>query len=92
MREYMHKQNLPDAATVLSSGVVPLGRVRHQIDFSGTTGSVNIDIDWGNGFRRVETVDLSNSTRLPFCIEGAARDVRITPTIACTLAYYFDYV
>lgn len=92
MRNYMHLQALTAVATELAANVVPQGRVRHQLDFSGTTGSVAIEVDFGTGYRTIETVDLTLVERLPFCFECAAENIRVTPTVSCNMAYYFDRV
>lgn len=92
MRNYMHLQALTAEATELDANVVPQGRVRHQLDFSGTTGSVAIAVDFGTGYRTINTVDLTLIDRLPFCFECAAEKIRVTPTVSCDLAYYFDRV
>lgn len=92
MRNYMHLQALTAVATELAASVVPKGRGRHQLDFSGTTGSVDIDIDCGTGHRTVQTIDLTETTRMPFCFECAVEKIKITPTVVCNMAYYFDRV
>ena len=92
MRNYMHLQALTAVATELDANVVPQGRGRHQLDFSGSTGSVAIAVDFGTGYRTINTVDLTLMDRLPFCFECAAEKIRVTPTVSCDLAYYFDRV
>ena len=92
MRNYMHLQALTAVATELATSVVPQGRGRHQLDFSGTTGSVAIDVDFGTGYRTIETIDLSDTARLPFCFECAVEKIKVTPTVVCNMAYYFDRV
>ena len=92
MRNYMHLQALTAVATELATSVVPQGRGRHQLDFSGTTGSVEIAVDFGTGYRAIETVDLTDATRLPFCFECAVEKIKVTPTVVCNMAYYFDRV
>lgn len=54
---------------------------RYQFDFTGTTGSVNIEINAGSGYRIYETVDLTALTRLPYSIEIEAKSVKVTPTV-----------
>ena len=90
MRNYMHLQALTAVATELATAVVPQGRVRHQLDFSGTTGSVEIAVDCGTGYRAIQTIDLTDVARLPFCFECAVEKIRVTPTVACNMAYFFD--
>ena len=92
MRNYMHLQALTAVATELAAGVVPQGRVRHQLDFSGTTGSVDIAVDCGTGYRTIQTIYLTDTTRLPFCFECAIEKLKVTPTVVCNMAYYFDQV
>lgn len=92
MRNYMHLQALTAVATELNASVVPHGRVRHQLDFSGTTGAVAIAVDFGVGYRTITTIDLTLADRLPYCFECAAKKIRVTPTVPCDLAYYFDRV
>jgi len=60
-------------------GLAPFNN-RYQFDFTGTTGSVNIEIDAGGGYRIYETVDLTVTTRLPYSIEIEAKSVQVTPT------------
>ena len=90
MRNYMYLQALTAVATELAAAVVPQGRGRHQLDFSGTTGSVAIAIDCGTGYRTIQTIDLTALDRLPFCFECAVEKIRVTPTVVCNMAYFFD--
>ena len=92
MRNYMHLQALTAVATELAANVVPQGRGRHQLDFSGTAGSVEIAVDFGTGYRVIETIDLTDTARLPFCFECAVEKIKVTPTVVCNMAYYFDRV
>ena len=90
MLNYVHRQMLPVGTTVLDEHVVPKGRLRHQLDFSGTVGTAAIDIDFGTGYRTIHTQDLTNIARLPYCFECAVQKIRITVSDACELAYFCD--
>lgn len=91
MRDYMYIAVIA-AATVLEPPLVPKGRCRHQLDFSGTTGSVVVEIDFGSGYRTITTVDCTDTARLPFCFECAVTKIRVTPSVSRTLAYYVNQV
>ena len=91
MKNYTYKAVI-SSATVLESPLVPYGRHRHQLDFSGTSGTVQIEIDFGTGRRLIETVDLSDTSRLPFCIEADLEDFCLTPSVSTTLAYFVNEV
>jgi hypothetical protein len=73
------------------SGVTPInttaGVFRHQFDFAGTTGTVAIALEAGTGPRLIETVDLSNVSRVPFVIEGEDLSFVLTPSTATLTAY-----
>lgn len=63
------------------------GCARHQLDFSGTTGTVSVELDAGTGFRAIHTVELSEMDRLPLCLELEAIAFRITPSVQTTMCY-----
>ena len=63
------------------------GCARHQLDFSGTTGTVSVELDAGTGFRAIHTVELSKMDRLPLCLELEAVALRITPSVQTTMCY-----
>lgn len=91
MKSYIHLVTI-SAATVLESPIVPKGRQRHQLDFSGTTGTVTIEVDFGTGYRTVEVVDLTVLDRVPYCLEAAVLKFRITPSAQCNMAYQVSAV
>ena len=65
MKNYTHKATIA-AAPVLEHPLVPKGRHRHQLDFGGTTGTVQVEVDFGTGYRVITTVDLTIVSRVPF--------------------------
>ena len=89
MKNYTHKATI-DAVTVLEHPLVPRGRHRHQLDFGGTTGTVQIEIDFGTGYRVITTKDLTVVDRLPFCIEADVEKFRLTPSEAINIAYFVN--
>lgn len=91
MKNYTHKATI-NAATVLEHPLVPRGRHRHQLDFGGTTGTVQIEIDFGTGYRVIVVVDLTKIDRVPFCVEADVEKFRLTPSASCTMAYFVNAV
>lgn len=91
MKDYMYKATI-SAATVLEEPLVATGRQRHQIDCSGTTGTLQIEIDFGTGYRTVTTLDLTDLARVPFCIEASIEKIRLTPSAEVLIAYFVDEV
>jgi hypothetical protein len=77
-------------ADVISAQVVLSamgGLARHQLDFSGTSGTVTIGLNAGAGNRIVETIDLSNTARLPYSVECEAVEFTIVPSVSTTVSY-----
>ena len=91
MRSYLYTATIA-AATVLESPLVPKGRVRHQLDFSGTTGTITIEADFGTGYRTIEVIDLTVLDRVPYCLEAAVLKFRITPSASRNMAYQVSVV
>lgn len=81
-----------DIAYDLAAGWLVYGRARHQVDVSGSAGSVDVSVDFGTGFRTVHTIDLSDTARLPFAFEAAIKGLRLTSTVAETFAYHAEGV
>lgn len=91
MQRYMHIEEI-DRQIMLEPPTIRLGRNRHQFDFSGTSGTVKLEIDFGTGFRVISDIDLTKTDRVPFVIEAAVRAFRITPDVVSTMAYYANEV
>jgi hypothetical protein len=81
------------AATVLdTSGPIMNGKGRYQIELdNGThTGTATIEVDFGAGYRTLETVDLTDTIRIPWVIEAEVLKMRITPSASMTLAVAWE--
>lgn len=61
--------------------IVPTpGLCRHQLDFgTATTGAYTINVDFGTGARGVETVDMTDSERLPYTVEAVVKAIQAVP-------------
>ena len=91
MKNYTHKATIA-AATVIEHPLVPKGRHRHQLDFGGTTGTVQVEVDFGTGYRVITTVDLTIVSRVPFCVEADVEKFRLTPSASRDMAYFVNEV
>ena len=91
MKNYTHKATIA-VATVLEHPLVPKGRHRHQLDFGGTTGTVDVEVDFGTGYRLITTVDLTEIDRVPFCVEADVEKFRLTPSASRDMAYFVNEV
>ena len=79
--QYKKPLTLPATTPVVVNG--SSANVRWQFDFTGSTGSVNIEADAGAGFRIYDTILLTDLNRLPYVLEGEFKQFRITATVAC---------
>ena len=91
MRNYIYIATIA-VATVIEAPLVPKGRVRHQLDFSGNTGSVTVEADFGTGYRTIETIDCTDTARVPYCLEAAVLKFRLTPSASKTMSYHCSEV
>lgn len=70
---------------ITTSGVSEIfpgsGLRRHQIDFGvAVDGSIAVGVDFFTGeYRVIEAIDLTDTARLPFVIEGCVRAFQFTP-------------
>lgn len=72
---------------LVTNGVVPKSRASHQFDFSGATGSVQIELDAYTGYRLLTTIDLTKTDREPYVVLCEAKSFRVTPTVNTTIGY-----
>ena len=72
---------------LLAGGAVPRSRASHQFDFSGTSGTVQIELDAYTGYRLLTTIDLTETDREPYVVICEAKSFQITPSVNTTVGY-----
>jgi hypothetical protein len=80
-------EDLPAAAYAIVSPHLPSGVARHQLAFSGSTGTVLVEINAGVGYQSIKTIDLTDATRLPFTFECEVQAIRVSPSVVVDMAY-----
>ena len=56
-------------------------RYQFEVKNATNTGTCAVEFDFGQGYREMETIDLTDTSRAPYTIEAWPDRVRITPSV-----------
>lgn len=64
---------------VADVSVVP-GMCYHQIDVVGTSGTINVIVNWGAGAKTIKTIDLALTDNLATILFGDVQTIQLSPS------------
>lgn len=56
-------------------------RYQFEVKNATNTGTCAVEFDFGQGYREMETIDLTGTSRGPYTIEAWPTRVRVTPSV-----------
>jgi hypothetical protein len=88
-------ENMRYAATITAAKVLEkpeeilegFGRYQVEVNNATATGSATIEVDFGAGYRLMETTDLTDASRVPFTVEGHVQKIRVAPSESMFLSF-----
>lgn len=91
MENFMNELSQEFAATKTVEFLTTPGFCYHQTDLGkATAGTAGVYVDFGTGYKLVETVDFTDNT-LPVIVFGRARAIKIVPDSVSAGGYSVAY-